>query len=91
MIGECGPTRPEFGGVVRRKDGTVGNPLRCIDWPEAFDACRERDRPTVCIVTEPGGEFEDPDGLGTITLNDRDVTARCFPSGRFERLGEVSS
>lgn len=38
---------------TKRKDGRVDCPVVCNDWNEAFDCCRERGQPTVCMV---GGE-----------------------------------
>lgn len=47
------------------EDGTVGDPVECADWSEAYDVCRERDVPTVCLVGGdrlgrcfPSGYFE---------------------------------
>jgi len=68
------------------QDGNRKNPVQCIDWFEAFDCCRERDRPCIVAVHEPGGEFDDPDSAGTITLPDRTIIAKVFPSGKCDEI-----
>jgi len=71
---------------VTSENGTRKNPFTFIDWADAFACCRDLDRPIIVAVTDPGGEFDDPDGPGTITLPDETTISKIFPSGRSEDL-----
>lgn len=46
----------QIGDGTKRPGSSYKYPLVCNDWSEAFDACRERDRPLICVVGDELGK-----------------------------------